>query len=134
MRAIADSGFIVAHWSKTPARRQWAQTWWTTAELPLLTSAANLQEAGWLLENHEIILRMVKDGDLFVALDVQQEAVPLHALVAKYQPRADLADAAIIRLSELYPRAKVLTVDREDFQIYCRFGHKPIPCNFGPEL
>ncbi len=40
---------------------------------PILTSAAKLQEAEWLLENHEIILRMVKDGDLRPALDYDAE-------------------------------------------------------------
>jgi hypothetical protein len=42
----------------------------------------------------------------------------------------DLADASIERLSELYPRAKVLTVDKTDFTIYRRFGCKRIPSDF----
>jgi hypothetical protein len=131
---IADSGFIVARWSKSPKRQQWATKLWERARLPMLTSAANLQEAGWLLDNHEIVLRMVRDGDLLPALDFDREAGPLHALARKYAPRMDVADAAIVRLSELHPGHEVLTVDREDFGIYRRNGSEIIPCNFGPPL
>ncbi len=130
MRAIADSGFIVAICSKTQARRQWARDWLARVTLPLLTSAANLQEAGWLLNNHAYAIQMVLDGDLEIGLDTQEEANRLHGLISKYADRMDLADASIVRLSELHPRAKVLTVDKTDFKIYRRFGHETIPCDF----
>jgi predicted nucleic acid-binding protein len=132
MNAIADTGFIVAIWSKTPARRQWARDWLGKATLPLLTSTANLQEAGWLLNNHAYPIQMVLDGDLEIALDTQEEANALHGLISKYGDRMDLADASIVRLSELHPRAKVLTVDKTDFKIYRRFGRETIPCDFPP--
>jgi predicted nucleic acid-binding protein len=132
MRAIADTGFIVAIWSKTPARRQWAREWLGKAALPLLTSASNLQEAGWLLNNHAYPIQMVLDGDLELTLDTQEEANALHGLISKYADRMDLADASIVRLSELYPHAKVLTVDKTDFKIYRRFGRENIPCDFPP--
>jgi len=132
MDFIADSGFIVSRWSKSSRRRQWAIRLWEQATLPVLTSAANLQEAGWLLENHEIILRMVKDGDLRPALDFEREAKALHALAEAYAPRMDLADAAIVRLSELFPAHQVLTVDKTDFGIYRRHRREAIPCIFPP--
>ena len=130
MLAIADSGFIVAIWSKTPARREWAREWLGKVTLPMLTSTANLQEAGWLLNNHVYPIQMVLDGDLEIGLDTQEEAGSLHKLISKYAGRMDLADASVVRLSELYPRAKVLTVDRTDFKIYRRFGSEHIPCDF----
>ncbi len=132
MDFIADSGFIVSRWSKTPRRQQWAISLWERATLPVLTSAANLQEAGWLLENHEIILRMVRDGDLRPVLDFDQEAKALHALAEAYAPRMDIADAGIVRLSELFPGHQVLTVDRADFRIYRRNRTQAIPCIFPP--
>ena len=102
------------------------------AALPLLTSASNLQEAGWLLNNHAYPIQMALDGDLEITLDTQEEANALHGLISKYADRMDLADASIVRLSELYPRAKVLTVDKTDFKIYRRFGREHIPCDFPP--
>jgi predicted nucleic acid-binding protein len=67
-----------------------------------------------------------------LALDTQEEANALHGLIFKYRDRMDLADASIVRLSELHPRAKVLTVDKADFKIYRRFGREHIPCEFPP--
>jgi predicted nucleic acid-binding protein len=130
---IADTGFIVARWSKNPIRRKWAIDCWEKATLPMLTSAANLQEAGWLLENHEIVLRLVKEGDLQPALDFEKEAFRLHALTKQYESRMDIADAAIVRLSELNPHHVVLTVDQKDFTVYRRQGKQIIPCDFGPK-
>jgi len=130
MNFIADSGFIVSLWSKTPRRRNWAIKHWERATLPMLTSAANLQEAGWLLENHEVILRMVRDGDLRPALDFEREAENLHSLARSYRPRMDVADAAIVRLSELFLKHQVLTVDKRDFCIYRRNRTELIPCIF----
>ncbi len=134
MNFIADTGFIVARWSKDKLRRDWAARRWEKAALPVLTSAANLQEAGWLLGNHEIILRMVVDGDLHPILDFEKESHRLHELAAQYQPRMDMADAAIVRLSEMYPHHTVLTVDREDFTIYRRNQTQALPCDFGPKM
>ncbi|MCX8089799.1 MAG: hypothetical protein N3I86_02535 [Verrucomicrobiae bacterium] len=65
-------------------------------------------------------------------LEEAEEIENLHAFCKKYAPYADLADACIVRLSELYPKAVVLTVDREHFRIYRRFRNQIIPCDFGP--
>jgi hypothetical protein len=49
-------------------------------------------------------------------------------LAERYRDRLpDLADLCLIRLSELYPRHTVLTVDREDFVIYRRNKRETIP-------
>src|SRR5438105_14186942 len=127
MQVIADTGFIVARWSQTPGRKRWAFSLWQEENLPMLTSGANLQEAGWLLEDHEIILRMVRDGDLRPVLDFEREAKALHSLALSYEPRMDIADASIVRLSELFPAHKVLTTYKTDFQIYRRNRTQPIP-------
>ena len=39
----------------------------------------------------------------------------------------DLADLCLIRMSELYPRHSVITVDRADFRIYRRNKREAIP-------
>jgi hypothetical protein len=38
----------------------------------------------------------------------------------------DFCDAAVVRLSEIFPRATVITTDSEHFTIYRRFGNKPL--------
>jgi uncharacterized protein len=48
-------------------------------------------------------------------------------LVAKYAPRMDVGDAPVVILSELFPRARLLTTDVADFTIYRRRDGKPVP-------
>ena len=130
MNAIVDSGFLVGLFGE-PRLRSWVDGWMQKVTEPVLTTAAHLAEAGHILGNHLLVMRLVKDGDVKVELDFQKEAESLYALLGKY-PQMDLADAAIVRLSELFPRHTVLTVDRRDFTIYRRFGREAIPCDFPP--
>jgi hypothetical protein len=39
----------------------------------------------------------------------------------------DLGDATLVVLSELYPKAKLVTVDVRDFTIYRRNDGTPVP-------
>ncbi len=131
MKAIADSGFIIALFERPGSKnRLWARERIAQISLPAITTAVNLHEAGHVLDNHEGVMRMVVDGDLKLTLDFQGEAQNLHRLMKKYAPRMDLADAAIVRLSELFPEHTVLTVDETDFAIYRRFGREKIKCDF----
>ena len=45
----------------------------------------------------------------------------------------DLADACLVRMSELTERCKIWTVDRDDFAAYRRHGRQTVPCEFPPE-
>ena len=38
----------------------------------------------------------------------------------------DFCDAAIVRLAEIFPQAKVITTDTAHFTIYRGFGNKPL--------
>jgi hypothetical protein len=50
------------------------------------------------------------------------------ALIAQWQPPRDAPlDLCLIRMSELYPRHSVITVDREDFRVYRRNKRETIP-------
>ena len=40
----------------------------------------------------------------------------------------DVADASLIVLSELNPRARLITIDRRDFTVYRRNDGNPVPC------
>jgi len=45
----------------------------------------------------------------------------------------DLADATLVRLSELFDDCRVLTVDRQDFSVYRRHGRQVIPLLTPPD-
>lgn len=133
MQAIADSGFIAALFARSAPRQQkWALNLMARVTRPVPTTILNIFEAGALTSNPEAIMRLVIEGDFKLALDFENEQAALHDLLKKYPERMDLPDAAIVRLSEIYPRHKVLTVDKTDFQIYRRFGREIIPCEFAP--
>jgi len=42
----------------------------------------------------------------------------------------DLADACVVRMSELFPEATVYTVDKKDFSVYRRNSRQRVPCVF----
>jgi uncharacterized protein len=72
---------------------------------------------------------MVKDGDLLVDFSMQEEIESVHRLLAHY-PQMDLADACLVRMSELTSECQIFTIDRKDFSVYRRFRNKPIPAVF----
>jgi len=47
-------------------------------------------------------------------------------LLKKY-PQMDAGDASLVVLSELYPRAKIITVDTKDFTVYRRSRDQRLP-------
>ena len=98
---------------------------------PLRTCEAVVTEAAYLLGRPEPLLQMLVDGDLVLDFDAALHAPELMRWLQKY---ADLdpgfADACIVRLAELFPRAEVLTTDRRDFTTYRTLTGRVIRCRF----
>ena len=127
MRAIADTGYLVALVRKDDQHHAWATSLGGQLELPLLTCEAVLSEAAFHLESSGYVLAMQKRGAIRVAFDCASQLEPLHDLATRYADRKpDLADLCLIRMSELYPRHTVLTID-DDFRIYRRNKGEAIP-------
>jgi hypothetical protein len=56
------------------------------------------------------------------------------AFAKRYADRnPDLADLCLIRMSELFPRHSVITVDRTDFRVFRRNKRETIPLICPPE-
>src|SRR2546422_228411 len=72
-------------------------------------------------------VRLTGEGVIRIALNVQEEHADLRALMHRYRNRPmSLADACLVRLSELQTDGEVFTLD-SDFHIYRRHGNKVIP-------
>ena len=70
---------------------------------------------------------MLQRQVLRVALDCSSHVDQLHDLAVRYTDRKpDLADLCLIRMSELYPRHRIVTVD-ENFRVYRRNRREIIP-------
>jgi predicted nucleic acid-binding protein len=134
MNGIADTGFLVAFANRGDAHHDWAVGVARQIDEPLLTCEAVLAESAFHLQNVAIVLRMITDGLVTVAFEVEDHLPQLASLAKRYHDRTpDLADLCLIRMSELYPRHSVITVDRNDFRIYRRNKREVIPLIHPPE-
>lgn len=128
MKLIADSGLLVAFLNRRDAHHNWAVAMVSEADFPILTTEPVLTEAAWHLQNSERLLVLVNEDVLRPALDCRDEAEALLRLARRYADRSpDFCDLSVVRLSELFAKHTVATVDRRDFTIYRRFGQQIIP-------
>jgi len=128
MKGIADTGFIVAAARVNDQHHAWAAQIAREVTEPLLTCEAVLAEASFHLESSAYVLSLVEDELLQVAFDVDRNLSQLQQLARRYADRKpDLADLCLIRMSELYPRHPVITVDEADFRVYRRNKREAVP-------
>lgn len=128
MKAIADTGFIVAFKNRTDRHHRWAVELARHVEAPLLTCESVLSEAAFHLGSSDAVLALVAAGMLELAFECGQNIERLYDLATRYADRRpDLADLCLICMSELYPRHLVVTVDEEDFRVYRRNKREAIP-------
>jgi predicted nucleic acid-binding protein len=109
----------------------WAVEQFKRLRPPLLTCEPVLTEAAFLLkrEGHDAdaLFALLERSVVRVALRVEEQHADLRALLRRYRDRPmSLADACLVRLSEMHPSAEVFTLD-SDFRIYRRHGNKVIP-------
>ena len=129
MPQIADTGYLVAFWNKRDVHHDWARS--LSVRAPLLTCAPVLTEAAYLLGQPESLVQMLIDGDLVSNFDLDLHARPLMQWLDKYADLSPgLADACVVRLAEVTPRAEILTTDVRDFTAYRTFGGKTLRCQF----
>lgn len=134
MRGIADTGFLVAFANRADEYHDWAVSVAEQVTDPLLTCEPVLAEAAFHLQNVPLVLAMIHDGLVSLSFDCNDHLPHLEALATRYADRhPDLAELCLIRMSELFPKHSVITVDREDFQVYRRNKRESIPLIFPPE-
>jgi predicted nucleic acid-binding protein len=114
---LADTSFIVSPFARTPSRRKWAQAFFEKHKGRLWTTAAAFTEASYLIGDPSVTAKILPDYQFLV--DVEIEKIALAALLEKYSPEMDFADATLVRASELRPAFKVVT-DDEHFEWYRR--------------
>jgi predicted nucleic acid-binding protein len=119
MKGIADTGFIVAAGRRNDRHHTWAIDLAKTVTEPLLTCESVLSEAAFHLGSSSYVLSLVEDELLQVAFDFSENLPQLRELARRYADRKpDLADLCLVRMSEIYPRHSVITIDEADFSVY----------------
>ena len=128
MKGIAETGFLVAFANRSDEHHDGALSVAEHVTEPLLTCEAVLAETAFHVQSVSLVLALVREGLIKLAFDCGEHQLQLEALAARYADRhPDLADLCLIRLSELFPRHSVITVDREDFRVYRRNKRETIP-------
>jgi len=134
MKAIADTGFLVAFVSLNDAHHAWAASLSGQLTEPLLTCEAVLSETAFHLGSCSAVFDMLNQGLVTLAFDCNDHLPQMEALARRYADRRpDLADLCLIRMSELFPKHSVITTDRDDFRVYRRNKREAIPLICPPE-
>ena len=128
---IIDAGPLVALINARDTYHAWTVEQLKQASGPLLTCEAALSEAVFLLRTTTggvaQITGMLKAGGLKSVFCLKEEIAPVCDLLRKYADvPMSLADACLVRMSELYPKHRILTLD-SDFHVYRRNRQQTIP-------
>lgn len=128
MKAIADTGFLVAFGNRTDTHHEWAFELARQVVEPLITCEAVLAETAFHLGDSLLVLDFVRTGLVKPAFAASEHLTRIADLARRYRDRQpDLADLCLIRMSELYPKYSVITTDVADFRIYRRNQREMIP-------
>jgi predicted nucleic acid-binding protein len=130
---LLDTGPLVAFFDRGDEHHSWAKEQWARAPLPLLTCEPVLAEAAYLLQAHaglepQKVLALVDRKIVSLRFALEEQLVPVSRLLEKYGDQGmQLADACLVRMSELKRDSSVFTMDRRDFRLYRRCERQVIP-------
>jgi predicted nucleic acid-binding protein len=135
---LVDTGPLVAYLVCASQHHDWTCEQMKRLEAPLLTCEPVLSEAGFILLRHrqdpDALLEMLEIGMLQIAFSLEDETQAVRHLVRRYRDvPMSIADACLVRMSELKERSTVFTLDT-DFRIYRRHGRKLIPTLMPPGI
>jgi len=127
---ILDTGVLVAFLMPNDKFHQWAVSSLTNIQYPVLTCEAVLTEVCFLLQKvyggREKALQLVKQGYIEVPFCLSDEIESVEKLMQRYESvPISLADACLVRMSEIYTDTSVLTLD-SDFRIYRQHRNQEI--------
>lgn len=128
---IVDTGPVVSFLNKHDTFHAWTVEQWGRIKPPLLTCEAVVSEVCFLLRNfhwgQRAVLELLKRNILEVPFRLMDEREVVAALLDKYADLpVSLADACLIRMAEIYPKSRILTLDRY-FTVYRKRKKQAIP-------
>jgi uncharacterized protein len=129
--AIVDTGVLVAALDRRDTHHTWAKSILSGTRLPAITCEAVITETLFLLSRisggEQAIFGLLAKQVLSIDFALNAEHARIAQLMQTYRSvPMSLADACLVRMSELYPSYDVITLD-SDFQIYRRNRNQLIP-------
>ena len=130
MRAIVDTGPLVAFFDRGERHHHWVAERVEELEPPLLVCEPVLTEAIYLLAQYpraqDVLFELLQNGALSIAFRIEEHVAALLKLSQKYRDTPmSLADACVVRMAEIHERHAVLTLDA-DFSFYRKHGRVPL--------
>jgi predicted nucleic acid-binding protein len=130
-RVLLDAGPLVAYLNRNDRHHAWAVECWNALFDPLWTCEAVLSEAIFLLQSEsadpEPILHLVERRIIRLDFVMDDHRADVFRLLRKYADRPmSVADACLVRMTELVDPCQVFTADK-DFLVYRRKGRHVIP-------
>lgn len=128
---ISDTGPLVAYLDRSDRDHAWAKEVFMGITRPLLTCEAVIAEALFLLRRGGIepdgLLDLIARGLVVPKFNLAGEIAAIQQLMKTYRNiPMSLADACLVRMSEIYGDSKVMTLD-SDFTVYRKSRRRVIP-------
>jgi predicted nucleic acid-binding protein len=128
VKHILDAGPLIAALNRKDTHHRWARETLQRIGPPFYSCPEAMTEAAAMTGRPAAIVEMIRADEIILAFDLSAQTAAVLALLKKYEDREiDLADACIIRMTELMRDCQVITVDRDDFASYRRNGRDFIP-------
>lgn len=128
---IADTGIIVGLLDDSDQWHEWTKEKAADLPVPYLTCETVITEACFLMKHlpdgATDVLALIESGLLEIDFSLGEQTAEVKALMKKYESvPMSLADACLVRMSELHNTARIFTVD-SDFWVYRKNGKEQIP-------
>ncbi len=135
---LLDTSPLVAALFKRDQYYAWAVERMSELSAPLLTCEAVLAEACFLMQRNlgtsKAVYEFVETGAVKIAFDLESEFEAIKNLALRYENiPMSLADACLVRMSEIYEDRAVFTTDG-DFTIYRKNKNEIIPTIMPPKI
>ncbi|HEY6205395.1 MAG TPA: PIN domain-containing protein [Chthoniobacterales bacterium] len=118
VETIVDAGPLIGWLDAGDQWHRWSVSAIGDRRLPLHTTEIVLGEVCWQLGGNSpavhALLDLVRRHTIIIAHLWPAHLASSQEIMLKY-PSMDAADASLVTLAELFPRAAVVTIDRRDF-------------------
>jgi predicted nucleic acid-binding protein len=127
---LVDASFLVALINRRDTEHRWAAAQAAAFPRPWKTCEPAISEAFYTLgpSGTSRLVILLKRRALICGFQIAEHLDNIISLLEKYADvPMSLADACLVRMTEVYSDPIVLTTD-SDFRIYRRHGRQVVPC------
>lgn len=128
MKHILDAGPLIAALNSDDKHHRWSSETLERLGSPFYSCPEVMAEVAAMTGKPAAVVEMIQAGEIILNFDLTEQAAGVLTLLKKYRDRQmDLADACVVRMTELTRDSRVITLDRADFSVYRRNGRELIP-------